>query len=539
MCSSARRSLLSLALLAPLGAPASAQCEVADLVHPNAFVFGAFGSAAAMDGGLAAVGAFQVDALAGKAYVFELGPSGWSEVATLEAWDAPVFAFFGAALALEGNRLVVGAPAQGGAPLASGPGAVYVFERGPAGWAPIQKLVASDGVPKASFGAAVALEGGRIVVGAPNAGFVPGAFFGPGAAYVFDLGPGGWSQVAKIDPGGPLPPDHFGGAVALSGDDVLVGTRQVDPGPFGGGAAQGPGIVAVHSASAAWARTATLTGSLGGNLDGFGSALSVEGDELLVGAPLPAPGFAFGRAFVFDRGPSGWVETAVLAAGSPNDEFGASVALSRGRAIVAAPEAPNALPGHDGPGAAFTLADSPGGWIVTARLKPSNESLDEGYALSAALDGDVGLVGGWNFAHVVSLGGACPSLFASPPLLLGGAAGVQYLTLRAGAANAGLLYVVLGSLSGTSPGVAAGGVTLPLNVDSWFLYTLQAANGPVMQGTLGLFDGAGAASARIVKPALLPPAVGLVFDHAYAVLDLSGPVPVGVFASNPVPLTIL
>ena len=94
------------------------------------------------------------------------------------------------------------------------------------------------------------------------------------------------------------------------------------------------------------------------------------------------------------------------------------------------------------------------------------------------------------------------------------------------------IYVVLASASGTAPGQAFPGGSLPLNPDPVFQLSLANPNGANFVGTLGLTDGAGWAQARFVAdPGALAPLVGLRLD--FAVLEvlpaLAAPLPVDGF----------
>ncbi len=101
-----------------------------------------------------------------------------------------------------------------------------------------------------------------------------------------------------------------------------------------------------------------------------------------------------------------------------------------------------------------------------------------------------------------------------------GTGGTQNLAIDAGSDNAGQTYLVLGSRSGTGPGVTLDGVSVPLNFDGYTLNTVSGANGGVFQNTLGVLNACGQAGAAIVVPAGLDPAlVGLTLDHAAVVID--------------------
>ncbi|QDU66848.1 hypothetical protein [Engelhardtia mirabilis] len=97
--------------------------------------------------------------------------------------------------------------------------------------------------------------------------------------------------------------------------------------------------------------------------------------------------------------------------------------------------------------------------------------------------------------------------------------GTQNLDVLAGPDKAGDLYYVLGSASGSAPGVVVDGINIPLNLDSYFLFTLNNAN-TLIANSFGFLDATGKASASITLPAGSDASLaGLSVDHAYAVID--------------------
>ena len=75
------------------------------------------------------------------------------------------------------------------------------------------------------------------------------------------------------------------------------------------------------------------------------------------------------------------------------------------------------------------------------------------------------------------------------------AGATQILSIDAGPANAGRTFWMLGSFSGNSPGIAlGGGLTLPLNPDSYFHYTRINVNTPTLQNSFGTLDAQGRAT---------------------------------------------
>jgi hypothetical protein len=111
----------------------------------------------------------------------------------------------------------------------------------------------------------------------------------------------------------------------------------------------------------------------------------------------------------------------------------------------------------------------------------------------------------------------------------------QYFELDAGPAHANAPYLLLGSLSGISPGLPLGRCTLPLNPDPYLLFSITAPNTTLLPGGLGVLDAQGKASARFVAiPGLPPSFAGTRIDHAFVTFDSQGPA----FCSNWIPLVL-
>ena len=125
-------------------------------------------------------------------------------------------------------------------------------------------------------------------------------------------------------------------------------------------------------------------------------------------------------------------------------------------------------------------------------------------------------------------------MIACPSVVSVSAGGAQTWELDAGPEHAGMSYLVLGSVTGTSPGFPLDSVELPLVVDSYTLYMLFAANQPPYNQSVGLLDTQGRATASFNVPAgLQTTLVGQQFYHAYVVLELTPTLLEAVFTSNP------
>lgn len=98
--------------------------------------------------------------------------------------------------------------------------------------------------------------------------------------------------------------------------------------------------------------------------------------------------------------------------------------------------------------------------------------------------------------------------------------GVQALEIDAGAAHAGDLYFVVGSLHGSSPGTPYAGLTLPINFDFYTLTTINQANTGFFQNTVGFLDNHGIGHAALSLPAGSAPSLaGLHAEHAAVLFD--------------------
>jgi hypothetical protein len=172
-----------------------------------------FGSAVALSGDTALIGASLQDTV----YVFVRSGTTWNEQQKLTPIEGrpviPPAVNFGTAVALSGDTALVGAPTN-----ASGTGAAFVFRRSGSEWKLEQRLTASDGIEADGFGRTVAVSDDLALVGSQKHGGHLG-----GAVYVFARGPYGWSQQDELVVHDEAP-DEFGSALALSGRRALIGT---------------------------------------------------------------------------------------------------------------------------------------------------------------------------------------------------------------------------------------------------------------------------------------------------------------------------
>ncbi|HEX3129718.1 MAG TPA: hypothetical protein VH394_20455 [Thermoanaerobaculia bacterium] len=128
---------------------------------------------------------------------------------------------FGASVAVDGDTVVVGAPYADDLRVFYNFGAAYVFDAGSGSL--ITKLRADSTFRKwdIQFGAAVAVRGGAIVVGAP--GDDPDKMESAGSAHLFTQGPRGWEKTAELTHAGPTAGRQLGISVAIDDAGIAVG----------------------------------------------------------------------------------------------------------------------------------------------------------------------------------------------------------------------------------------------------------------------------------------------------------------------------
>lgn len=356
----------------------------------------------------------------------------------LKASNTDADDFFGSSVAIDGDRVVVGASGEDsnsnwidGAQENNGAffaGAAYVFVRDSEGvWRQEAYLKADDTRAYDVFGASVAIHGDRVAVGASSKVNRLTAEEA-GAAYIFARqADGNWSQEAFLTASNPGRYDYFGESISLDGDFLVVGAPGEDSaaigingnGANGGAANSGAAYIFARDNAGSWNQEAYLKASNTGEGDFFGISVTIDGDRVVVGAldeDSAATGVngnqsdnnadSSGAVYVFLRENEGtWTQEAYLKASNSgvDDRFGLSVALNGERLVVGAPGEASAARGIDGnqadnsadhAGAAYVFVRDLGEiWRQEAYLKASNAEAVDQFGTSVALDGDRVVVG--------------------------------------------------------------------------------------------------------------------------------------------------
>jgi hypothetical protein len=385
--------------------------QAARLTASDAAANDALGQSVAISGNTVVVGSPLANGGQGVAYVFTEPGSGWADmtqVAELTASDAAVSAGFGESVSISGNTIVVGADGAtvGGNSLQ---GAAYVFTEPAFGWTNMTqtaKLTASDGAAYDLFGASVSIFGNTIVAGSEYA--TVGANSQQGSAYIFTEPGSVWTnmtQTAELTASDGAAFDHFGDAVAISGNTVAVGAFYAT---VGGNVEQGAAYLFTKPA-AGWSnmnQTAKLTESGRAGGDNFGISISISGNTVVVGADnAMVNGNRQGAAYLFVEPGANWTnmtQTARLTAsdGAAGDLFGVSVSTSGSTVVVGADEA--TVGANSEQGAAYVFTEPSTGWAnmtQTAKLTASDGAAGDFFGISVAIGGNTIVVGSPEFGQ--------------------------------------------------------------------------------------------------------------------------------------------
>ncbi len=282
------------------------------------------------------------------------------------------------------------------------------------------------------FGQAVAISGDTLVVGADQEKSIATGVNGDetnnsrstaGAAYVFVRSAGVWSQQAYLKASNTGAGDRFGGAVAISGNTLVIGATEESSNATGidgdqaNNTANDAGAVYVFNRTGTvWSQQAYLKASNSEAGDRFGRSVAISGDTLVVGSSdgsnatgvngdeTDNSAIGAGAAYVFTRTAGVWSQQAYLKASNTDaiDGFGSSVAILGDTLVIGASgEDSNAI-GIDGDqtdnaasnaGAVYVFNRTGTVWSQLAYLKSSNSEAGDVFGFSVALSADTLVVG--------------------------------------------------------------------------------------------------------------------------------------------------
>jgi hypothetical protein len=302
-----------------------------------------FGAAVAIDADQLVVGAWGQTG-GGAVFVFEYDLGQWQQVQQLSGSDTAAGDRFGQAVALDAPHLLVGAPLHDHNGAQTGGG--YLFTDNGSSFSEAQKLLGNPSATSSEYGSSVAIEGDLAVIGAPR-GFNDLAVR-TGSAYLFRLETMTW--VAKDQIYGGLKDERFASALALNAGQVI---------------ATGVNSVFFFDAVADdWSQSAFINEPH--------ESVATSQTHLLLGQPEADHHYLNdGRVGWYSQGLSGWDFEAYWFAleGTEHDQFGSSFNITGGRMLVGIP---NDVNNDTSIGSAKMFSGSADQWTETDLLLPTD-----------------------------------------------------------------------------------------------------------------------------------------------------------------------
>jgi hypothetical protein len=301
--------------------PGSTHAQIEEVPRPERAHAASFGVSVALGDSIAAVGT-SGEALcgpnAGAVYVYERVPTppfdSWRVTARLTPRTCRANAFFGADIALSGERLLVSASSENRAREETD--AAYVFERDTTGqWRQAARFTGEPGRQEGVYAADIDLDGDRAVVS--TTGNPEGAYGGAVYVYEYRSARGAWTQTARLTASRGVKAGVMGQSVALDGDRLAVAASTYFD--------RDPGAVYLFRQEEPnqWQETTLIQG-----VDAFQIALDLYGSTLVVGEDR-AGGEGSGQATLYrDDGGGNWERAGALHPSIPYDSGGVGAAVS-------------------------------------------------------------------------------------------------------------------------------------------------------------------------------------------------------------------
>ncbi len=319
-----------------------------------------------------------------QVFAFEYDGAQWQQQQILTPATQEVGDAFGGALALHGDRAVIGAYYSDS--IASEAGAVYVYERINGLWTQQQKLTADDAAAGDGFGSSVAMSDDQILIGAweTDQGGTDN-----GSVYVFEHNGTLWTQVQKFAPDDLKTYNKFGSSMSLFNDRLIVSAPVQEVHEV----SEAGAVYLYQNSPSGWQLQEKWLSSESNANDRFGSVLLLTEDMAMVASVYRNfSTFDEGAVYVFEPGEHHWQQTAVLQASDahPTNRFGRSMAMFEGDIVIGST---NDLMGIN-TGAVYRFARIQGQWQEVQQIFTPNPQEHDQFSTAMHSTGEQLLISG-------------------------------------------------------------------------------------------------------------------------------------------------
>jgi len=287
---------------------------------------------------------------------------------------------FAQSVSISENITFIGAPGQN-----NDSGQACLYQRTNQAWdlSSCLNLSVSGSTPATQLGKAVSISGKQLIVSASKkqAG-------NNGVVYIFEQTDELWLQQAELINPASFNNDYFGGAVSISEGYAAIGSQGI--------AASHQGAVhIIKKQDGSWNLDATLTPESTFKSAHFGSAVMLTGEYLIIGDNEYGRAKE-GAAYIYRRVDDIWQKQASLMGGgiTKSARFGSSVAIAKNYAVIGASNENNPnIKKHKKSGAVYIYKRSGSVWTLQAKLIASDASMGDNFGSSVAISGNHILVG--------------------------------------------------------------------------------------------------------------------------------------------------
>lgn len=218
-----------------------------------------------------------------------------------------------------------------------------------------------------------------------------------GIVYVYRKAAGKWTEAAKITPRDAVASNGFGRAIAVSGDIMLVTATNAASG-------MGAGYIFQRDALGSWNQVAVLANPDTAGSQ-FGVAAAVSSDLAVIAAPTLAR--QAGAVYVYRRNGNAWTQEAKLVSPEAHEQmfFGQGVGIQGGHILVGEPGF------NERTGTVHVFRNNGGTWSTDSKLTANGLQKNDRYGAPIATSNDRVLVSATGFA---SASGAVFSFIPDP-----------------------------------------------------------------------------------------------------------------------------
>ena len=341
-----------------------------------------FGTSVAINNQFLAVGASREAIAKGAVYIHQKNGSNWNFNQKITAPDGVDMAEFGGSIKFGNDCLVISA---GRADIENTvrAGALYVYELNPNNqWNFTKKLTASDYDNDALLGVnptSIAVDGNTIVAGAP------GFSSWNGAVYIYEKSGNDWIEAQKITSPESVDFGNFGIGVSLYGDYLVVGASGINN-------SAGKIYIYKKNNSGNWIFHQSLTSSDNFENSYFGNSVSIDSNELVVGAYTESNTGNPSMAYIFKLNDNGnWEESQKIPSyeSSEHTYFAWMCELKNDKLLISSPHLYGAEPGRT----LLYKKNNQNNWEFDQELKPEDDVAEDFYGWSLAMNDNEIIVG--------------------------------------------------------------------------------------------------------------------------------------------------